>query len=108
MNRPTKFRSETGCLIALMLSVGLAACGAQDGDAAFSEIALPTFSKDRVAQEAPVEVRRVFSSAAGLDIESFEATEATWAPRSFADARQAWQRQPDDPAEPETRVEAAS
>jgi Tol biopolymer transport system component len=65
MNRPTKFRSETGCLIALMLSVGLAGCGAQDGDAAFSEIALPTFSKDRVAQEAPVEVRRLLSGSEG-------------------------------------------
>ncbi len=50
MNRPTQSRSKIGCLLALTLPMGLAACGAQDSDAAFSEIALPTFSKDRVAQ----------------------------------------------------------
>ena len=63
MNRRTQTPSKIGCLITLMLSVGLAACGAQDGDAGFSEIALPTFSRDRVAQEAPVEVRRLLSGA---------------------------------------------
>ncbi len=63
MNRPTQSRSKIGCLLALTLSLGLAACGAQDSDAAFSEIALPTFSKDRVAQEAPVEVRRLLSGS---------------------------------------------
>ena len=62
MNRPTPTRSIIGCLVTLIGAVGLAACGAQDGDAAFSDIALPTFSKDRVAAEAPVEVRRLFSA----------------------------------------------
>jgi len=62
MNRPTQSRTA-GRLLALVLSAGVAACGVQDSDAAFSEIALPTFSKDRVAREAPVEVRRLHSAA---------------------------------------------
>ena len=70
MNRPTPPRSTIGRLLTLMLSVGLTACGAQDGDATFSEIALPTFSTDRVAQEAPVEARRLLSGGDGWGFES--------------------------------------
>ena len=61
MNCPTQSRSTIGSFLALTLSMGLAACTAEDNDDAFSEIALPTFAKDRVAQEAPVEVRRLLS-----------------------------------------------
>lgn len=70
MNRQTQPRSTIGCLLTLMLSVGMGACGPQAGDAAFSDIALPTFSKDRVAQEAPVEVRRLLSSSTTLNEQS--------------------------------------
>ena len=74
MNRPTQSRSKTGCLLTLMLSVGLAACDAPGDDAAFSDIALPTFSKDRVAQEAPVEVRRMLSGDENLDFQALDAS----------------------------------
>ena len=72
MNRPTQPRSKIACPLALMLSVGLAACGAQDGDEAFSDIALPRFAKDRVAREAPVEVRRMFSRDENLDFQALD------------------------------------
>ena len=68
MKRLTQFRSTIDCLLALMLSVGLAACGAQGAGDAFSDIALPTFSKDRVAQEAPVEVRRMLTDDGEMDL----------------------------------------
>ena len=61
MNRPAQSRSKIRCLLALTLPLGLLACGAQDSDDAFSEIALPTFSNDRMALEAPVEIRRMLS-----------------------------------------------
>ena len=61
MNHPTEPRSKIGGLLALALPVALAACGAQASDAAISQTAFPTFSKDRVAQEAPVEVRRMLA-----------------------------------------------
>lgn len=67
MTRHTQSRSKTGCLLTLMLSFGLSACGVQGADDTFSDIALPTFSKDRVAQEAPVEVRRLLSGSVGWD-----------------------------------------
>jgi len=69
MDRPTSTRSTIG-LLTLMLLMGLAACEAQGGEGAFSDIALPTFSKDRVAQEAPVEVRRLLS---GSEVENLYA-----------------------------------
>lgn len=59
MNRPTQSRWKISCLLALALPVALAACGAQASDAA--QTARLSFSKDRVAQEAPVEVRRMLS-----------------------------------------------
>jgi len=65
MNRATQSRSKISCLLALALPVALAACGAQASDAANSQTAFPTFSKDRVAQEAPVEVRRMLSDDGG-------------------------------------------
>ena len=69
MNRPTESRSKIGFLLALMLPIGLSACGAEAGDTAFSEIALPTFSTGRVAQEAPVEVRRLLSDDGDMDLD---------------------------------------
>jgi len=67
MNCPTQsrstilLRSRISCLIALTLSMAQAACGAQTSDVATSDVALSTFSKGRVAQEAPVEVRRLLA-----------------------------------------------
>jgi len=72
MTRPTQPRRKINRLFALLMPVGLAACGAQDAQDAFSDIALPTFSKDRVAREAPVEVRRVLSGDGELDFESLD------------------------------------
>ncbi len=65
----TTSRFRIGYLLALMLPVGLTACEAQDGDETYADIALSTFSKNRVAQEAPVEVRRMLSGGVELDFE---------------------------------------
>lgn len=65
MNCSTRSRPSIGCLLTLTLSAGLTACGASDEGSAFSDIALPTFSKDRVAREAPVEVRRLLAGTEG-------------------------------------------
>jgi len=70
MNSSPRSGSTIGCLWSLAISVGLAACGTQDADDKFSEIALPTFSKDRVAREAPVEVRRLLSGSDGWSFEA--------------------------------------
>jgi len=72
MNRPTRSRSKISCLLVIAFPVALAACGAQASDAAIPQTAHPTFSKDRVAQEAPVEVRRMLSSGGGNGVWSFE------------------------------------
>jgi len=61
MIRPTTLRRMTGWVVSLIVATSVAGCGSESGDAAFDEIALPTFSKDRVAREAPVEVRRLLS-----------------------------------------------
>jgi len=70
MTHPTQSPSKIGCLLVAWLSVAPAACGAQAGDAASSAVALSTFSKARVAQEAPVEVRRLLAGNVGWSFET--------------------------------------
>jgi Tol biopolymer transport system component len=67
MNGLTQFRSKIGFPLALMFSMGLAACRVQD-----SQAALSTFSTDRVAQEAPVEVRRLLVGEGSLNFNQLD------------------------------------